>query len=121
VDRRTKPTLSTYNTWRQLSRLQRIYRFQYLKLRLTIRFVCCWAEAYIEHVTLEAVRICTKFTTSLPIQISRANASASDGTRPVPLFTVVNPISGQTDYRVLTLRFELFNKKRQLSPKLSLT
>jgi hypothetical protein len=40
----------------ELSRLQRIYRFQYLKLRLTIRFVCCWAEAYIEHVTLEAAR-----------------------------------------------------------------
>jgi hypothetical protein len=51
-----KFTLASNNlTQRQLSRLQRIYRFQYLKLRLTIRFVCCWAEAYIEHVTLEAV------------------------------------------------------------------
>ena len=35
VDRSTKATLSTYNTWMQLSRLQRIYRLQYLKLRLT--------------------------------------------------------------------------------------
>ena len=41
--------------------------------------------------------------TSLPI-ISRANASASDGTRPVPLLVVVHPISGQTDSRVHTLR-----------------
>ena len=58
--------------------------------------------------------------TSLPI-ISRANASASDGTRPVPLFVVAHPISGQTDSRVFTLRFEPLNKKRQLSPKLALT
>ena len=36
--------------------------------------------------------------TSLPI-LSRANASASDGTRPVPLLVVVHPISGQTDSR----------------------
>ena len=35
VDRSVKATLSTYNTWMQLSRLQRIYRFQYLKLWLT--------------------------------------------------------------------------------------
>merc|ERR1712026_470848 len=41
--------------------------------------------------------------TSLPI-LSRANASASDGTRPVPLLVVVHPISGQTDSRVHTLR-----------------
>ena len=58
--------------------------------------------------------------TSLPI-LSRANASASDGTRPVPLLVVAHPISGQTDSRVLTLRFEPLNKKRQLSPKLALT
>ena len=35
VDRSTKATLSTYNTWIQLSRLQKIYHFQSLKLRLT--------------------------------------------------------------------------------------
>ncbi len=35
--------------------------------------------------------------------ISRANASASDGTRPVPLLVVAHPISGQTDSRVFTL------------------
>ncbi len=58
--------------------------------------------------------------TSLPI-ISRANASASDGTRPVPLLVVAHPISGQTDSREFTLRFEPLNKKRQLSPKLALT
>ena len=34
VDRSTKATLSTYNTWIQLSRLQKIYRLQSLKLRL---------------------------------------------------------------------------------------
>ena len=27
------PTLSTYNTWMQLSRLQRMYHSRYLKLR----------------------------------------------------------------------------------------
>ena len=35
MDRSTKATLSTYNTWIQLSRLQKIYHFQSLKLRLT--------------------------------------------------------------------------------------
>ena len=35
VDRSTKATLSTYNTWIQLSRLQKIYHPQSLKLRLT--------------------------------------------------------------------------------------
>ena len=35
VDRSTKATLSTYNTWIQLSRLQKIYRSQCLKLRFT--------------------------------------------------------------------------------------
>ena len=35
VDRSTKATLSTYNTRIQLSRLQKIYHPQSLKLRLT--------------------------------------------------------------------------------------
>ena len=34
MDRSTKATLNTYNTWIQLSRLQKIYHFQSLKLRL---------------------------------------------------------------------------------------
>ena len=34
VDRSTKATLSTYNPWIQLSRLQKIYHFQSPKLRL---------------------------------------------------------------------------------------
>ena len=34
VDRITKATLNTYNTWIQLSRLQKIYHFQSLNLRL---------------------------------------------------------------------------------------
>ena len=34
VDRSTKATLSTYNTWIQLSRLQKIYHPQSLKLQL---------------------------------------------------------------------------------------
>ena len=34
MDRSTKATLSTYNTWIQLSRLQKIYHFQSVKLRL---------------------------------------------------------------------------------------
>ena len=34
MDRSTKATLSTYNTWIQISRLQKIYHFQSLKLRL---------------------------------------------------------------------------------------
>ena len=34
MDRSTKATLSTYSTWIQLSRLQNIYHFQSLKLRL---------------------------------------------------------------------------------------
>ena len=37
VDRSTKATLSTYNTWIQLSRLQKIYHFQSLKLRLATK------------------------------------------------------------------------------------
>ena len=35
MDRSTKATLSTYNTWIQLSRLQKIYHFQSLQLRLS--------------------------------------------------------------------------------------
>ena len=34
VDRSTKATLSTYNTWIHVSRLQKIYHFQSLKLWL---------------------------------------------------------------------------------------
>jgi hypothetical protein len=34
VDRSTKATLSTYNTWIQISRLQKVYRIQSLKLWL---------------------------------------------------------------------------------------
>ena len=37
MDRSTKATLSTYNTWIHVSRLQKIYRFQSLKLRLTTK------------------------------------------------------------------------------------
>ena len=37
MDRSTKATLSTHNTWIQLSRLQKIYHFQSLKLRLTTK------------------------------------------------------------------------------------
>ena len=37
VDRSTKATLSTYNTWIHVSRLQKIYHFQSLKLRLTTK------------------------------------------------------------------------------------
>ena len=35
VDRSTKATLSTYNPWIQVSRLQKIYHFQHKKLRFT--------------------------------------------------------------------------------------
>ena len=35
VDRSTKATLSTYNTWIQVSRLQKIYHSQRRKLRFT--------------------------------------------------------------------------------------
>ena len=35
VDRSTKATLSTYNPWIQVSRLQKIYHFQRWKLRFT--------------------------------------------------------------------------------------
>ena len=34
MDRNTEATLSTYNTWIQVSRLQKIYRFHSLKMRL---------------------------------------------------------------------------------------
>ena len=34
MDRSTKATLSTYNTWIQISRLQKIYHFHCLKLEL---------------------------------------------------------------------------------------
>lgn len=37
MDRSTKATLSTYNTWILLSRLQKVYHFQSLKLRLTTK------------------------------------------------------------------------------------
>ena len=37
MDRSTKATLSTYNTWIQLSRLQKVYRFHRLKLRFTTK------------------------------------------------------------------------------------
>ena len=49
------------------------------------------------------VRLCTKFTHFSP-PFSRANTSASDGTRPVPLLVVAIPISGQTDSRDHTFR-----------------
>ena len=35
MDRSTRATLSTYGTWIQVSRLQKIYHFQSLQLRLT--------------------------------------------------------------------------------------
>ena len=35
VDRSTRATLSTYNPWIQVSRLQKIYHFQHKKLRFT--------------------------------------------------------------------------------------
>ena len=35
MDRSTRATLSTYNTWIQVSRLQKIYHLPSLKLRLT--------------------------------------------------------------------------------------
>ena len=35
VDRSTKATLSTYNPWIQVSRLQKIYHFQHKKLIFT--------------------------------------------------------------------------------------
>ena len=37
MDRSTRATLSTYNPWIQVSRLQKIYHFQSLKLRLTAK------------------------------------------------------------------------------------
>ena len=37
MDRNTEATLSTYNTWIQVSRLQKIYHFQSLQLRLTTK------------------------------------------------------------------------------------
>ena len=37
VDRSTKATLSTYNTWIHVSRLQKIYHFQSLKLQLAAK------------------------------------------------------------------------------------
>ena len=37
VDRSTKATLSTYNTWILIGRLQKIYHFQGLKLRLATK------------------------------------------------------------------------------------
>ena len=46
VDRSTEATLSTYNTWIQLSRLQKIYHFQSLKL-----------EVATEVLTLEVARM----------------------------------------------------------------
>ena len=61
MDRSVKATLSTYNTWMQLSRLQRIYRLQYLKLRLTTEPIAAvvirtkLAEAISFHVTMQAV------------------------------------------------------------------
>ena len=46
MDRSTEATLSTYNTWIQLSRLQKIYHFQSLKL-----------EVATEVLTLEVARM----------------------------------------------------------------
>ena len=37
MDRSTKATLSTYGTWIQVSRLQKIYRNQRLQLRLATK------------------------------------------------------------------------------------
>ena len=53
MDRSTKATLSTYNTWIQLSRLQKIYHFQSPKLRLAAellaaaRLECNWASLFL--------------------------------------------------------------------------
>ncbi len=35
MDRSTKATLNTYNTWIQLSRLQKVYHFPSVKLKFT--------------------------------------------------------------------------------------
>ena len=35
MDRSTKATLNTYNTWIQLSRLQKVYHFPSARLRFT--------------------------------------------------------------------------------------
>ena len=61
MDRSVKATLSTYNTWMQLSRLQRIYHLRCLKLRLTTGPVAAvavrtkLAEAISFQVTMQAV------------------------------------------------------------------
>ena len=62
MDRSTKATLSTYNTWIQLSRLQKIYHIQSQKLRLTtctfnsISSLCAAGpRPNVCHVTMEVV------------------------------------------------------------------
>ena len=62
MDRSTKATLSTYNTWIQLSRLQKVYHFQNLKLRLATQPLAVEVVRYATgskpnacHVTVEAV------------------------------------------------------------------
>ena len=62
MDRSTRATLSTYNTWIHLSRLQKIYHFQSLKLRLAAEAFDDRSSSYATgprpngcHVTMEAV------------------------------------------------------------------
>ena len=45
MDRKTKPTLNTYSTWIQFSRLQKIYHPERSKLRYLLRpFTGGWSE-----------------------------------------------------------------------------
>ena len=62
MDRSTKATLSTYNTWIHVSRLQKIYHFQSLKLRLATDAFNGKSGSYVTgprpnvcHVTMEVV------------------------------------------------------------------
>jgi hypothetical protein len=89
--------------------------------RLPLPTLFYWPEAFHLGDLLRIwVRLCTKLTHLSP-RFSRANVSASDGTRSVPLLVVAIPISGQTNSRVHVNNESPLNKKRQLSPKLTST
>ena len=50
MDRSTRATLNTYNTWIHLSRLQKIYHFQCKKVNVTARHLAVHADQRTQNI-----------------------------------------------------------------------
>ena len=65
MDRNTEDTLSTYNTWIQLSRLQNIYHFQHILIKFVNKAFCGYKDALQEGQSLELDMLNQKWWTTL--------------------------------------------------------